>query len=69
MNRTQSILECLDATQIHLKVVRRVQRQAAKLPKRLATDVGDVVVGMEMTVAKLTAAIKNGNGTKSGMKR
>ena len=57
-NNTQSIQECLDATNIHLKVVRRVQRQAAKLPKRLASDVADVVAGMEITLTKLTAYTK-----------
>ena len=52
---TQSIQECLDATNTHLKVVRRVQRQV-KLPKRLAAEVTDVVAGMEITLAKLKAA-------------
>ena len=56
-NNTQSIRECLDATNIHLKIVRRVQRQAAKLPKRLAAEVADVVAGMEITVAKLKTAL------------
>ena len=65
MHHTQSILECLKAAQIHLQVVRRVQRQSAKLSKRLAIDVGDVVVGMEMTVAKLTAVVTNGNGNST----
>ena len=69
VTNTLSIQECLDATQIHLKVVRQVQRQSAKLPKRLANDVADVVDGMAVTVAKLAAVVKNGARDQRGRRR
>jgi hypothetical protein len=53
---SSTLLECLEATQIHWKVIRRVLCHAKRLPKQLASDVGDVCDGMAITATKLAEA-------------